>query len=107
VLVEEPIVHATAAGRKARAVWHPLCGEIEDRWVQQFGTAQIERLRTSLSAVVAELSPALPDCLPILGYGLVTRLPKRVDGPLPEHESAAAGDRRLPVLLAKALVALA
>jgi len=64
------VIRATAAGQKAQAVWRPLPEEIESRWRERFGGAEIDRLREALAGVVSRLDVALPDCLPILGYGL-------------------------------------
>ena len=63
-------VTLTAAGRRAREVWHTATEETEARWRTRLGAAAIDRLRAALADVVARLDPALPDCLPILGYGL-------------------------------------
>jgi len=64
----------------------------------------MQRLRESLWAVAVQFDVELPDCLPILGYGLFSRGPKhqwQVFNP--------GGDSRLPVaaLLSKVLLALA
>ena len=63
-------VSPTAAGRRARAVWAAATEQTEARWRQRFGAAVIDDLRAALAGVVARLDPALPDCLPILGYAL-------------------------------------
>jgi methyltransferase (TIGR00027 family) len=60
----------TPAGRRARAVWATATEQTEARWRQRFGAAVIDDLRAALADVVARLDPALPDCLPILGYAL-------------------------------------
>jgi DNA-binding MarR family transcriptional regulator len=67
------LVRPTAAGRKAQEVWRPLFGEIEARWQKRFGKDAIEELRTSLWAVAGQLDIGLPDCLPILGFGLFSK----------------------------------
>jgi DNA-binding MarR family transcriptional regulator len=66
----DSLLYATPAGQKARAVWQPLLGEIEARWRERFGEQDINRLQAALSAIVPHLDHELPDCLPILGYGL-------------------------------------
>ncbi len=71
VVAPGQIVRATAAGRKAQEVWRPLFGEIEKRWEARFGEDKIEQLRESLRALIARFDINLPDCLPILGYGLL------------------------------------
>jgi hypothetical protein len=82
------MVRATPAGRKAQEVWRPLFGTIEKRWQERFGKDEIDQLRESLWAVASQLDVELPDCLPILKYGLFSRGPdferrtsaQRVDG---------------------------
>ena len=67
------LVRATPAGRRAQEIWRPMFGVIEQRWRDRFGAPEIDRLRESLWAVVSQLELDLPDCLPILGYGLFSR----------------------------------
>jgi len=101
------IVRATPAGRRAQAIWRPLSDEIEERWRERFGSGQVAKLRERLTAVVGLLDPDLPDCLPILGYGLFSRLP---EGQPPAHLDGVAGDAgpvALSSLIAKVLLALA
>jgi len=109
------VIHATRAGRQAQEVWRPLTGNIEARWAARFGEDTIARLRESLRAIDAQLDPALPDCLPILGYGLFsapgdgprpTPQPRPRPGPGPAPEPVPpSGD--LPALLSRVLLAFA
>jgi methyltransferase (TIGR00027 family) len=83
------VLRATAAGLRAREIWRPLPGLIEQRWYERFGADQLGRLRGSLTGMVSRLDPGLPDCLPILGAALLSqgpdpRLPPRSDGTAPE-----------------------
>jgi DNA-binding MarR family transcriptional regulator len=98
------LVRSTSRGKKAQRVWLPLVGSIERRWVRRFGSDAVDRLRASLEAPVARLDAELADCLPILGYGLLTRGPQR-------DRSTPAGSRAsglpLPALLARALISFA
>lgn len=98
------LVRPTAAGRAAQAVWRPLVGIIEKRWEDRFGKDKIGQLRESLWALdrkmVKQFDSELPDCLPILGYGLFSRVPMR-------HTLDSASNRSLPALLSKALLAFA
>jgi DNA-binding MarR family transcriptional regulator len=99
-------VSATPAGQSAREIWEPLFGEIEQRWRTRSGLDEISELREALQVVVRQLDAGLPDCLPILGYGLLCDniLPaKRLTGAVP-NESA---DSPLPLvaLLARTLLA--
>ena len=97
------VVRPTNGGRMAQKVWEPLFAEIEKGWNERFGTATIEGLAESLSSIAVQVGHSLPDCMPILGYGLTNadRLAK----------SAAASttdqDHSLPALLAKVLLAFA
>ena len=83
------VLRATAAGLRAREIWRPLTGLIEQRWDERFGADQLGHLRDPLSDMVGLLDPGLPDCLPILGPALLSagpdpRLPPRPDGTAPE-----------------------
>jgi hypothetical protein len=69
------MIHATPIGRKAQEIWRPLFGVIEKRWQTRFGEGELEHIRESLADVVGRLELELPDCLPILGYGLVSKPP--------------------------------
>ena len=101
------LIRPTAAGRKAQEIWQPLLAVIEKRWQQRFGNGDIGELRKSLLALVNQLDPNLPDCLPILGYGLFSRQPaKQRQKPLqPMHDDTAS--LSLPSLLSKVLLAFA
>ena len=68
------IVRFTAAGGKANAVWGSLVGEIEERWERRFGARTIDELRQALEGIVSRLDADLPDCLPIVGYGLFSKV---------------------------------
>jgi DNA-binding MarR family transcriptional regulator len=99
------LVRSTAAGRKAQQVWGPLFGSIEQRWEERFGKAAIERLRDALRDIVSQLELALPDCLPILGYGLSpppSAYERRELSPRPD-----TGPLTLVALLSRVLLAFA
>lgn len=98
------LVRATPAGAKTRELCQPLISEVEHRWTSRLGSASITRLQSALRALVAQVDPGLPDCMPILGYGFtnadrLTKLP-RIDGPGGDEPS-------IPALLAKVLLDLA
>jgi len=61
--------HARGPG-KPRKHGVRFFGEIEERWVAGFGRDEIAKLRKALLALVSRIDLDLPDCLPILGYGL-------------------------------------
>lgn len=67
------LIRAKPAGRKAREVWRPLFGMIEKRWEERFGEDNVQRLRKLLWAVARQVELDLPDCLPILGFGLFSK----------------------------------
>jgi DNA-binding MarR family transcriptional regulator len=97
------VIRATPAGRKAQEVWRPLFGIIEKRWQERFGEDEIDQLRESLWALIRQMDVELPDCLPILGYGLFSRVPN------PKRRAPDGGDAQLPLpaLLSRVLLAFA
>jgi DNA-binding MarR family transcriptional regulator len=101
------VIRATPKGRMAQEVWRPLSGAIEKRWEARFGEDEIGQLRKSLWALIGQINVALPDCLPILGYGLFSKGP---DGErlAPVGRENGDGSRLpLPALLSRALLAFA
>jgi DNA-binding MarR family transcriptional regulator len=108
----EAIVRATAAGRGAQEIWGPLFGVIGSRWRERFGKDAITDLRAALSAIVDRLDLDLPDCLPILGYGLfsagrhggdVTYQPRNKQATRPDRDA----NLPLSALLSRVLLAFA
>jgi DNA-binding MarR family transcriptional regulator len=97
------LIRATPKGRKAQEVWKPLFGAIEARWRERFGNAEIDQLRESLQALISRLDVDLPDCLPILGYGLFSRVSDHPRRPPGEREESLS----LPALLSRVLLAFA
>ena len=95
------VLRATAAGLRAREVYLPLPGLIEQRWRERFGVGQVDRLRESLVAVVSQLDPGLPDCLPILGAALLSRGP---DPALPPAGHVEQAGLPLSALLSRVLL---
>jgi DNA-binding MarR family transcriptional regulator len=101
------VIRATPKGRRAREIWRPLFGVIEKRWQARFGKDEIGQLRESLWALISRIDVELPDCLPILGYGLFSR------GPAHERRAPAVRENgigaRLPLsaLLSRVLLAFA
>ena len=80
-------IRATKKGHRAQQVWQPLAGEIEDRWQERFGAAEVDALRAALAAVATQIELDLPDCLPILDYGLFSGQ-AGVGPPQPGQQSA-------------------
>jgi hypothetical protein len=86
-------------------IWKPLPAEIEKRWQTRFGPEVVERLRRALLDIVPHLDPGLPDCLPILGYGLLSQHRKLPPpNPAGRHDLA---DLPLSATLSRALLAFA
>ena len=100
----DAVLRATAAGLRAREVWLPLPGLIEQRWRERFGAGQVDRLRESLMAVASQLDPGLPDCLPILGAALLSRGP---DPALPPAGHIDLAGLPLSALLSRVLLSFA
>lgn len=98
------IVRPTEVGRTAQEVWRPLIGVIEDRWKERFGIKQVEQVIASLATVERQFELDLPDCLPILSYGLYSNTAKYRTK---SEQSTDAIESRLPVLLARVLLAFA
>lgn len=101
----DSMIRPTRWGVRAQQVWRPLFEVVESRWRERFGPAEIEELRAALLAVAEQLNPDLPDCMPILGYGLFSRLPEKLRGSA--NGRLGPAESPLPVLLARVLLAFA
>jgi DNA-binding MarR family transcriptional regulator len=102
------IVRLTPGGRRAREVGRPLFGEIEKRWRERFGADEFDDLRESLWAVARQFDGELPDCMPILGYGLFSRGPDAGERATSARSDGAGGSRLpLSALLSRVLLAFA
>ncbi len=120
---EALLIAATRRGQRAQEVWRPLTEAIEARWRDRFGAAEIMELTAALALLAGPLGPWLPDCMPILGYGLYSRgkgpgadrylaheqtAGERAAGHQDQASDAAtAAALSLPSLLARVLLALA
>jgi hypothetical protein len=71
------MVRPSPGGLKALETWQTLTGIIEKRWQERFGKDAIARLQKLLQALVDKFDGVLPDCLPILGYDLLSSCPDR------------------------------
>jgi hypothetical protein len=100
------VIRPTPGGDRSRQVWAPLTGEVEARWRDRLGTAELGALRTALAGLASQQDQALPDCLPILGYGLFTEADGRSAAVYKGNEGHLA-DAALPVLLSRVLLAFA
>lgn len=97
-------VRATASGKLAQEVWRTLIPEIEDRWCERFGTGAIRELGGALIGLASQFDVGLPDCMPILKYGLVSEGPK---AGVSTAATEGLEDLPLPALLARVLLAFA
>jgi DNA-binding MarR family transcriptional regulator len=100
------LIRPTPKGSKAREIWRPLFGVIEDRWQQRFGTHAIAGLRNALEAIVSQFDFELPDFLPILVYGLFATVNIDPKAPAIGETPNVANTLPLPALLAKTLLAI-
>jgi DNA-binding MarR family transcriptional regulator len=103
----EWVIRATPAGRKAQDVWRHLFDAIEKRWRERFGTEEIQQLRESLLALATQLDVELPDCLPILGYGLFSKGPDQELQKEGRRGDGVGDHQPLSVLLSRVLLAFA
>jgi DNA-binding MarR family transcriptional regulator len=101
------IIRARPGGRKAQEVWRPLFGVIEKRWQERFGNSAIGELRESLGVLVRQMDVALPDCLPILGYGLFSKGQERVREANAQAEYSLDPSLPLSALLSRVLLTFA
>jgi methyltransferase (TIGR00027 family) len=108
----DAVIRPTDRGRAARDDWEQALPDIEARWRGRLGEAGYDALRAALVDTVERLDPALPDCLPILGYSLHTRRdPERAGrrdaGPGDTAPAEPAASLPLWALLSRPLVAFA
>ncbi|HET9971558.1 MAG TPA: SAM-dependent methyltransferase [Streptosporangiaceae bacterium] len=96
-------LRATAAGLRARQVWPSLPARVERRWRDRFGADQVGPLTEPLVALVRQLDPGLPDCLPILGAALLSQVPALPPRPDPADPAGLP----LSALLSRALLSFA
>jgi hypothetical protein len=108
------MVYTRPGGRRVRAFFEPLLPEIEARWSDRFGAAPLQKLRAPLTRVAVQLEPGLPDCMPMVGYGLFSTGAQKPGGakrkkaePAPEETAEEIAALALPALLARLLVAIA
>jgi DNA-binding MarR family transcriptional regulator len=100
------LIRPTPGGRKALEAWRPLTGIIEKRWRQRLGKDVIDWLEEALQLLIEKLDRDLPDCLPILGYELLSQI-EDGKGHTPRAGGPAPSQYTLPMLLSKVLLAFA
>src|SRR5262249_27365900 len=96
----DAVVRPTSGGRKALEAWRTLVEKIEKRWRGRDGEREIDSLCGALGEIVNQIDLVLPDCLPILGYGLVSH--EEELGPRKSQTDIAV--LSLPALLSKVLL---
>lgn len=108
------IVRPTQSGRKAREVWLPLAGTIEEYWRARFGAGAIAELRDALQAVVGRVPVDLPQYLPVVVYsdGMLTTAPHLESWAVADRDADSmaaelASPLELSALLSRALLLLA
>jgi hypothetical protein len=110
------LARATARGMRATEVWAPLTAVIEQRWRDRFGASEFAQLAAVLRNVAGQLGNGLPDCLPILGFGLLSSgkgsgadryEPEPGSGGLATGGNGNDPEAPLPWLLARVLLAFA
>lgn len=96
---------------RATEVWAPLTAVIEQRWRDRFGASELAQLTAALRTVAGQLGNGLPDCLPILRYGLfsIGKGPgaDRYEAALATGGNSGDSEAPLPWLLARVLLAFA
>ncbi len=93
----DAVIAPTRPGIAARDTWPQVTAEVEARWRDRLGAGRFGAVRAALVALVAQLDPALPDCLPILGYGLREREAGERPGGESERDGGDRGrDRERP-----------
>lgn len=95
--LEPKVIQFTQGGLVARRNWAPLTDAIEARWNERLGRSEVDGLKRSLRDVADSLDSTLPHSLPILGYGLFSRI----------DEGPGVPEFTLPALLSKVLLAFA
>ena len=101
------MIRATPKGRHAQEVWRPLFHAIEKRWRARFGEDRIDQLRESLAALISRIDTELPDCLPILHYGLFSTNRDDKYRRKADREDSNDPHLALSALLSRALLAFA
>jgi hypothetical protein len=96
---EDWVVQLKPAGRAAAGIWPVLPSEIEVRWRERFGAAEIDELVGALRSVDERIDAELPEYLPIVSSTHAMGLE------LGEQSPRQTGDPPLVVLLAHALMA--
>jgi DNA-binding MarR family transcriptional regulator len=95
------VVRPTKAGLRAQQIWRPLAGEVEQRWRERFGEAQIGRLLEALGGFARRSEIDLPQYLPVVAYGMRID-PDRLRAGAASRSTGAVDD--LSALLSKVLL---
>jgi methyltransferase (TIGR00027 family) len=98
------VMRLTVQGRAAREAWRGIDEIVEGRWRYRFGDTAVSALRATLAGLAGLLDHGLPDCLPILAYGMWSR---GEPAGLAKPDSVAPDVLPLWALLSKPLLAFA
>ncbi len=101
------LIRVTPAGQHAQEIWRPLLGEIEGRWRERFGEEAMRQLYDALWAVVRQFDVELPECLPILAYGLFSRGRSSEFQKVTDHAQSDTTNLTLYARLSQTLLAFA
>jgi hypothetical protein len=103
------LLTATSPGRIAQETWRPLPHVVEQRWRERFGSPLWSSLRDVLLEMNRGLDVAYPDFLPIIHYGLFTRIQRAGAQRVlpPRSEAPLADDSPLTALLSRILCSIA
>jgi methyltransferase (TIGR00027 family) len=103
-IVPDTVLRPTEWGREAGRVWRGVDAVVAERWRERFGADAVAGLRDALAAVAGHLDPGLPDCLPILRFGLFSQVDS---GCGDAGDTGDAADLPLWALLSRVLLAFA
>ena len=101
------VIRATPKGRQASGDLGAAVRHNRGALAGPLRTNEIEQLRQSLRALIEQLDMELPDCLPILGYGLFSKVDHVRRAAPPTREDSGSSRLPLPALLSRVLLAFA
>ncbi len=96
----QTVLRPTTAGAVARQLWEPVVAEVEERWVERFGSQDVDELRNAVAGIDDQLGVAMPRYLPVLNAKGLFAAPV-----VALRESDGHFIRDLPTLLSRVLLA--
>jgi DNA-binding MarR family transcriptional regulator len=94
------VLRPTTAGAVARQLWEPVVAKVEERWVERFGSQDVDELRNALARIDDQLGVAMPRYLPVLSAKGLFAAPV-----VALRERDGQSTRDLPTLLSRVLLA--